>query len=73
MSRVAKKADFMTISIYAVLAAFVIYFAAALGACFDLSLDANGKADFDKLANSLETTLMDTDLVLEQLKKGKKK
>ncbi len=62
----------MTISIYAVLAAFVIYFAAAVGACFDLSLDGNGKADFDKLANSLEATLMDTDLVLEQLKKGEK-
>ena len=55
----------MTISIYAVLAAFAIYFAAALGACFDLSLDENGKADFDKLANSLEATLMDTDLVME--------
>lgn len=62
----------MTISIYAVLAAFGIYFAAALGACFDLSLDADGKADFDKLANSLEATLMDTDLVFEQLKKGEK-
>lgn len=62
----------MTISIYAVLAAFGIYFAAALGACFDLSLDENGKADFDKLANSLEATLMDTDVVLEQLKKGEK-
>ncbi len=62
----------MTISIYAVLAAFGIYFAAALGACFDLSLDENGKADFDKLANSLEATLMDTDLVFEQLKKGEK-
>lgn len=72
MSRVAKKADFMTISIYAVLAAFVIYFAAALGACLDLSLDENGKADFDNLANSLEATLMDTDLVFEQLKKGEK-
>ena len=62
----------MTISIYAVLAAFGIYFSAALGACFDLSLDENGKADFDKLANSLEATLMDTDVVLEQLKKGEK-
>ncbi len=62
----------MTISIYAVLAAFGIYFSAALGACFDLSLDADGKADFDKLANSLEATLMDTDVVLEQLKKGEK-
>ena len=68
MSRVAKKPDFVTISIYAVLAVFVIYFAAALGACFDLSLDEEGKADFDKLANSLESTLMDTNLVFEQVK-----
>ncbi|MCH5348702.1 MAG: type IV secretory system conjugative DNA transfer family protein [Oscillospiraceae bacterium] len=62
----------MTISIYAVLAVFVIYFSAALGACFDLSLDENGKADFDKLANSLETTLADTNLVFEQVKAGEK-
>ncbi|MCM1059850.1 MAG: type IV secretory system conjugative DNA transfer family protein [Eubacterium sp.] len=62
----------MTISIYAVLAAFVIYFAAALGACFDLSLDGNGKLDFDNLANSLETTLADTNLVFSMVKgKGK--
>lgn len=70
MSRVAKKPDFVTISIYAVLAVFVIYFAAAFGACFDLSLDEEGKADFDKLANSLESTLMDTNLVFEQVKAG---
>lgn len=51
---------------------FVIYFSAALGACFDLSLDENGKADFDKLAGSLETTLMSTETVKEQVKaKGK--
>ena len=62
----------MTISIYAVLAAFVIYFAAALGACFDLSLDENGKLDFDNLANSLEETLADTNLVFSMVKeKGK--
>ena len=72
MSRVAKKTDFVTISIYAVLAIFIIYFAAALGACLDLSLDENGKADMDKLAGSLESTLMDTDLVLEQVKTGGK-
>lgn len=72
MSRVAKKPDFITISIYGVLVAFVIYFAAAVGACFDLFVDENGKADFDKLANSLETTLADTELVFEQVKlKGK--
>ena len=58
----------MTISIYAVLAAFVIYFSAALGACFDLSLDENGKLDFDNLANSLEETLGDTNLVFSMVK-----
>lgn len=72
MSRIAKKPDFVTISIYSVLVVFAIYFAAALGACFDLSLDANGKADLDKLANSLEAALMDTDMVFEQVKKGEK-
>ena len=66
MSRVPKKPDFVTISIYAVLAVFVIYFSAALGACFDLALDENGKADFDKLGNGLESKLMDTDLVLKK-------
>lgn len=70
MSRVAKKPDFVTISIYAVLAVFVIYFAASLGACFDLSSDEEGKVDFDNLANSLETTLMDTELVFEHVKAG---
>lgn len=51
---------------------FVIYFSAALGACFDMSLDENGKVDFDKLAGSLETTLMNTETVKEQVKaKGK--
>ena len=49
---------------------FVIYFSAALGACFDMSLDENGKADFDKLGNSLESTLMDTDLVFEKIGEG---
>lgn len=72
MSRVPKKPDFVTISIYAVLAVFVIYFSAALGACFDLALDENGKADFDKLGNSLESTLMDTDLVFELVQSGGK-
>ena len=72
MSRVAKKADFVTISIYTVLAVFIIYVAAALGACLDLSLDEDGKAEFDKLASSLESTLMDTDLVIEQVRTGGK-
>ena len=72
MSRVPKKPDFVTISIYAVLAVFVIYFSAALGACFDLSLNEDGKADFDLLASSLESTLMNSDLVFEKVGEGGK-
>lgn len=72
MSRTAKKPDFVTISIYGVLAAFIVYFSAALGACMELSLNEDGKADFDKLSRSLETTLIDTDLVIQQVKTGGK-
>ena len=72
MSRVPKKPDFVTISIYIVLAVFVIYFSAALGACFDLSLNEDGKADFDLLANSLESTLMNTDLIFGKIGEGGK-
>ncbi len=72
MSRVAKKTDFMTISIYGVLAVFIIYFSAALGACFDISLNEDGKADIDKLSKSIESTLMDTDFIIEQVKAGEK-
>ena len=72
MSRVPKKPDFVTISIYAVLAVFVVYFSAALGACFDLSLNEDGKADFDLLASSLESTLMNSDLVFEKVGEGGK-
>ncbi len=72
MSRIPKKPDFVTISIYAVLAVFVIYFSAALGACFDLSLNEDGKADFDLLVSSLESTLMNTDLVFEKIGEGGK-
>ena len=50
----------------------MIYFSAALGACFDLSLNEDGKLDFDNLANSLEETLADTNLVFSMVKeKGK--
>ena len=31
-------------------------------------MDENGKADFENLANSLDTTLSDTDLVFSQIK-----
>ena len=70
MSRVAKKADFITISIYSVLAAAVIYVSAALGACVDLATNDEGKVDFDLLSGSLDSTLTDTKLVLSQVQAG---
>ena len=35
-----------------------------------MSLDENGKLDFDNFANSLEATVADTDLVLEYIQLG---
>lgn len=70
MSRVAKKADFITISIYSILAAAVIYVSAALGACVDLATNDEGKMDFDSLTGSLDSTLTDTKLVLSQVRAG---
>ena len=70
MSRVAKKADFITISIYSVLAAAVVYISAALGACVDLAANDEGKVDFDLLTGSLDSTLTDTKLVLSQVHAG---
>ena len=70
MNRVAKKADFITISIYSILAAAVIYVSAALGACVDLATNDEGKVDFDSLTGSLDSTLTDTKLVLSQVRAG---
>ena len=70
MSRVAKKADFITISIYSVLAAAVMYISAALGACVDLAANNEGKVDFDVLTGSLDSTMTDTKLVLSQVQAG---
>ena len=70
MSRVAKKADFITISIYSVLAAAVMYISAALGACVDLAANDEGKVDFDVLTGSLDSTMTDTKLVLSQVQSG---
>ena len=70
MSRVAKKADFITISIYSVLAAAVMYISAALGACVDLAANDEGKVDFDVLTGSLDSTMTDTKLVLSQVQAG---
>ena len=52
------------------LALFAIYLAASLGTCVDMSLDKNGKLDFDNFASSLEATVSDTDLVFEYIQLG---
>ena len=70
MSRVEKKADFITISIYSVLGAAALYSSAALGACFDLASDNEGNVDFELLTESLDSTLTDTHLVFSQVQAG---
>ena len=68
MSRMARKPDLITISVYSIIAAAVIYMSAALGACVDVSLDENGEADFDVLMENLNGSLTDTDLVITQVR-----
>ena len=70
MSRTEKKADFITIGIYTVLAGAALYTSAALGACVDLATDSNGRLDFEQLTESLDTTLTDTRLVFSQVQAG---
>ena len=48
----------------------MIYLAASLGTCVDMSLDDNGKLNFDNFAESLEATLVNTDLVFEYVQLG---
>ena len=70
MSRVEKKADFITISIYSVLGAAALYSSAALGACFDLASDNEGNVEFELLTESIDSTLTDTHLVFSQVQAG---
>ncbi len=70
MSRVEKKADFITISIYSVLGAAALYTSAALGTCFDLAADSEGNVDFEQLTGTLDSTLTDTGLVFSQVQAG---
>ncbi len=65
-----KKPDAVTIGIYSAIAAFTIYFSAAVGACLDKSAGANGKINFDAFSKSLDSTLNDTELVLEFVRAG---
>ena len=70
MSRTEKKADFITISIYSVLAGAALYTSAALGTCVDLASDSDGRLDFEQLTESFDTTLTDTHLVFSQVQAG---
>ena len=52
------KPDAATIIIYGIIALAVLYGFTALGACFQLNMTEQGKVDFVKAFNSLETLLV---------------
>lgn len=62
-----KKKDPLMLVIYAVIALFGLYFAAALGTAMDTSLDEKGGLDFTAFGNNIESTMTDTDLVFSHL------
>ena len=56
------------LAIYGILLLFVLYFAAGIGTAMDISVDEEtGGLDFNALGTSLETTIVDTDLVFSHL------
>lgn len=63
-----KKQDPVMLAIYGILLLFVLYFAAGIGTAMDISVDEEtGGLDFNALGTSLETTIVDTDLVFSHL------
>lgn len=68
-----KKKDPLTIVLYAVIVLFALYAAAALGTTVDLSLNPEGKLNFDGFGTVIENTLTDTSLVMTHLKDSKSK
>lgn len=62
-----KKKDPLMLVIYAVIALFGLYFAAALGTAMDTSLDEKGGLDFTAFGNNIESTMTDADLVFSHL------
>ncbi|MEZ3438206.1 MAG: type IV secretory system conjugative DNA transfer family protein [Oscillospiraceae bacterium] len=68
-----KKKDPLTIVLYAVIVLFALYAAAALGTAVDLSLNPEGKLNFDGFGTVIENTLTDTSLVMTHLKDSKSK
>ena len=62
-----KKQDPLMLLIYGIILVFVLYFAAGLGTAMDISVNEKGAMDFGKLSENLESTIMNTDLVLSHL------
>ncbi len=60
-----KKADPLTLVLYAVIVFAVLYVSAALGAAMDLSVDDEGVLDFSLLMSQFETVLTKPDVIME--------
>ena len=60
-----KKADPLTLVLYAVIVFAVLYVSAALGAAMDLSVDDKGVLDFSLLMSQFETVLTKPDVIME--------
>lgn len=63
-----KKQDPLMLVIYGLIVVFVLYFAAAIGTAMDLSANKDtGELDFNVLGSSLESTVVNTDLVMSHI------
>lgn len=60
-----KKADPLTLVLYAIIVFAVLYISAALGAAMDLSVDDEGVLDFSLLMSQFETVLTKPDDIME--------
>ena len=65
-----KKINKMTLIILAVLALFVLYLAAAMGAALDMSADNNGDVEFGLFVENIAHTLTAPDIVTSALGAG---
>ncbi|MBR5089600.1 MAG: hypothetical protein IK093_09230, partial [Ruminiclostridium sp.] len=63
-----KKADPLMIAIYAMLVIVALYMAAALGTAMDLSVDDNGKLNFNVFMPNIEAALSSPDIVFAHLR-----
>ena len=60
-----KKADPLTLVLYAIIVFAVLYVSAALGAAMDISVDDEGVLDFSLLMSQFETVLTKPDVITE--------